>query len=642
MSVTDRTQFPAIRAISCKAGSNDGINVEDLLYRARKKPNQKTYRNRHINTVEQEPRDLEAPQHLDVKDKGGELVSVEKKAAPKKQISKRAPRKTLTLVKDIGVSSGSHEVCPSSFCVIKHDTDHSLQLRKYSDIATDPIETQALRRFRKTPRTNETRRRYSLSQLRQTVKLPTHETIDLKEFKFPQAPQTPRARRYLNWTPGSGFDGIQLSSPSVLTKRFRRRTYVSSSRSSRNRLADPPKGKAVGDGSSNAYRRERDVVKKRLFAGGSSYNTAISTRYLVGESEQPAEEVVEDEQWPPLCKTGQLEVQKGEGHALAEEVQNHQEAFIGQTLAEEPRGRSSLRECYQNNAKASCRDAEPSHTVLDVPPGSATDSHTANRTQGVAIESEPNASAISPHSAYVHLPSSALQDPSIHDTHEAIPTSTLNEIAYFPYHAYLHPPSSSLQEAATSGAKQSGIEVEIADQDTDKEAESRQNSSYESTSNEEDRESMLGDNEVLEIADQDPDKETESRQGISSEGTSDEEDCESMHEENQEPEIADQNTDSEPGSSQGGSSKRTSNEEDCETMLEKDDEMNSRHSTADEPYDEDMLDVVEERQHPAQHTPPTQSGIPKTPPRRKSSKRLRMTHGEQVHQALRYWQPRLL
>ena len=582
MSVTDRTQFPAIRAIPCKGGSSDGINVEDLLYRARKKTNQKTYRNRHINTVEQEPQNQEPPQHLDVKDKGGELVSVEKKTAPKKRVLKRAPRKTLTLVKDIGVSSASHEVCPPSFCVFKHDTDHLLQPREYSDIATDAIEIQPLRRFRKTPRANETRKRYSLSQLRRTVKLPIREHIDLKEFKFPQVPQTPRTRRYLNWTPGSGFDGIQLSSPSVLTKRFRRRTHVDCSRSSRNRLADAPKGKAVGDESSNAHRRERDV-KRRLFAGGSSHNTAISIRRPVGESGQPAEEAVEEEQWPPLCKTGQHEGQKGEGPALAEEVQNHQEAFIGQTLAEEPSMSSSIREWYHKTAKASCCDAEPSHMVLDVPPGSATDSHTANRTQGIAIESGPNVSAISPHSTYLHLPSSALQDPSVHNTHEAIPTSTLNEIGYFPYHAYLHSPSSTLQEAATPGAKQSGMEVEIADQDTDKETESRQNSS--------------------------------------SGGTSNEEDCETMLEENESLEIADENTDSEPESSQNSSSKSTSYKKDWETMLEKHDDMNRRHSTTAEASDEDMLDVVEE----PPHTPPVQPGIPKAAPRRESSKRQRVT-----------------
>ena len=124
MSVTDRTHFPAIRTISCTGGSGDGVDVEDLLYRAKRKPNQKTYRNRHVNTVEQEPRNQEAPQYLGVEGKSAELVSVKKKAALKEQISKRAPRGTLSLVKDIGVASALQEVCTPNFCIIKHDTDH--------------------------------------------------------------------------------------------------------------------------------------------------------------------------------------------------------------------------------------------------------------------------------------------------------------------------------------------------------------------------------------------------------------------------------------------------------------------------------------------------------------------------------------
>ena len=557
MSVTERTHFPAIRTVSCTGGSGDGVDVEDLLYRAKRKPNQKTYRNRHINTIEQEPRNQEALQYLDVEGKNAKLVSVKKKAAPKKQVPKRAPRGTLTLVKDIGIAPGPQEVCSPSFCIVKHDTDHLVQLQEYSDTAIDSIETQISRRFQKKSRPNETRRRYSLSQLRRTVKVPIRETIDLKEFKFPQTPQTPRSRRYLNWTPGSGFDNIQPPSPTALSKRFGRRSHVDSSRRSRIRCGDQPKTKAVGDESSNAHRRNGEVLKRRLFA--SSHDTEISTCDSVGESGKPAEEAAEDEQWQPLCKIGQQEVQEGEGPALAEELQNHQEASIGQTLAEGSSRRKSLRECCNKTAKASFRDAEPSHTVLDVHSGNATDSQTANRTRVIAIEPEPNVSAIFPYSAYLHPPSSALQDPPIHNTREAIPTSTRSGIAFFPYRAYLHPPSSTLQEAAMLGAKQIDKEVEIADQDTD--------------------------------------KETGSRQGSSSLGsTSDEEDWETMHEENEELKIAEQNAAAETESS--GSS--TSDEEDWETMLETDDDhMNSRRPTPGEPDDEDMLDGLEQ-QHPAQ------------------------------------------
>ena len=109
MSATQRTHFPVIKTTSCRE-SSDGINVEDLLYRAQRKPNQKTYRNRHKTTVEQEPRNQEAPQFLDVQGKGDKLVTVEKQAAPRKQITKRAPPKALTLVRDVG-SSALQDVC---------------------------------------------------------------------------------------------------------------------------------------------------------------------------------------------------------------------------------------------------------------------------------------------------------------------------------------------------------------------------------------------------------------------------------------------------------------------------------------------------------------------------------------------------
>ena len=385
------------------------------------------------------------------------------------------------------------------------------------------------------------------------MKLPIRETIDLKEFKFPPTPQTPRlARRYLNWTPGSGFDSIQLSSPTALNKRYGRRTHVDSysrRRRSRIRRADQPKARAVDDVSSNADRRKREVVKRRLFAGGSSHNTgAISTRDSVTESGKPAEEAVEDEQSQPLSEIGQQDVQEGEGPALAEEVQNHQEPLIRQPLAEGPSSRNSLREWHHK----SCRDAEPSH----IHTGNAT----AKRAHGTAIASEPNVSAISPYAAYLHPPSSALQDPPIHDTREDIHISTRSGIAFFPYRAYLHPPSSTLQEAAMSGT-----EVDIADQD-------------------------LG-------------EETESSQGSSSESTSDEEDRESMHQEKKEPEIADQNPTNATKSRQNSSSETTSDEEEnWETILETDDDMNNGRSTPD---DEDMLDNLEKQQHP----PPTQSGI---------------------------------
>ena len=273
-----------------------------------------------------------------------------------------------------------------SFCIIKHDTDHSIQLQERSDTAVDPIETQTSRPFQKTSKAKESRKRYPLSQLRQTVRLPTRENINLKEFKFPQAPQTPCARRYQDWTPGSAFEDTSLSSPTILTKRFRRRSHLNFSRSSRSQHADQPRTKAVGDESPSTLRREREVVKRRLFAGGSSHNTATSTRHSVEESGKPVEvataaEVVEDEQWQPLCKIGQQEVPNREGPALAEEVQNHQEALIGQTLAEKPIRKSSLREWHRKTPKPSCRDAEPSYIVLDLPPGNATDSHTANRMQ---------------------------------------------------------------------------------------------------------------------------------------------------------------------------------------------------------------------------------------------------------------------
>ncbi|KAL8796114.1 MAG: hypothetical protein Q9195_001447 [Heterodermia aff. obscurata] len=545
MSVTERIHFPAIRTTSCGASSN-AINVEDLLYRAKRKLNQKTYRNRHINAVEQGPPNREAPQGFEVQSKGGEPASVEKKAAPKKQLKER------------------------------------------SDTALDPIETQASRRSRKTPRANQTRKRYSLSELRQTVKLPTREAIDLKAFKFPQVPQTPRARRYLDWTPGSGFEGISLSSPTASTKRFRRRRLCTTfSRSSRSRHADRSEAKAVGAESSNAHRQEGEFVKRRLFAGGNPHNTAISTRHSVGDSEKPAEVATadDDEQWQPLCELGQQEVQDSEGAALAEETQNHQEALVGQALAEEPNRRRSLREWYHKTAKASCRDAEPSHTVLDVLP----DSHTANKPQGTAIESGPHDAAIFPCSAYPHSPSSALQDAPVHNTQEVIPTSTPNEIADSPDHGLLHAPSSSLHEAATSGPKQSDMDIEITDQDTDKDHKSAQGS----PSADEDWESMPEENPERETTSQNPDKETEPHEGSPLESIPDDGDWQTTLETNN------------------------------------DDDMNSKRPTAWQPDDEDMLDAVEEQQQ-QQYTPPAQP----TPAPKKSSKRQRVTTGTNFTQAV--------
>ena len=324
---------------------------------------------------------------------------------------------------------------------------------------------------------------------------------------------------------------------------------------------------------------------------------------------------------------GQRDVQGGKGPALAEEVQNQQEALIGQTLAENPSRRSSLREWYHKTAKASCRDAERSHTVFDVPPGNATDSHTANSTQAITIESGPNVAADFPYSAYLHPPSSALQDPLIHDTQEAIPTNTPNEAACFPYYSYLHPPSSALQEPAISGAKQSDMELEIPDQDsTSKEAQSSPINCSKNTSNDEAWEGIQEENQELGTADQDTNEETGCGPGGCSKGTFEEEDWQNIQEGNEELDIVEQNSNTEIESNEGDSAESPSDDENWETdMLEKDDDMNTRHSTSDEPDDEDMLDAVEEQQHLSQRLPPSQSSV--STPCPNSSKRQRTIRG---------------
>ena len=406
------------------------------------------------------------------------------------------------------------------------------------------------------------------------MKKSTCEIIDLKEFKFPQALQTPHGRRFLDWTPGSGFEDISLSSPTALTKRFRRRLHVDHPRTSGSRNVIQPRTLVVGDESWSAYRQEGEAVKRRLFAGGPSHNTATTTHRLLGESEKPAEvatagAAVEDEQWQPLCRISQQEVQYGEGPALAEEVQNHQEALIRQNLAEEPSRKISSREWYHKTTTASRRYAESSHTVSDARSCNATNSPTPNRTQGIATESERNISAILRDSAYAHPPSSALQDPPIHNTQEAIPTSPLNGIAYFPYREYLHPPSPTLNQAATPGPEPSDLGAENADRATD--------------------------------------KETNSSQSRPSKRPSHEEKYESPHEETEEPDHAGQNADPETESREGNSAENPSDQRDRETVLETDnnDMNNSRHSTAGEPDDEDMLDPVEAQQDPAQTTTTT-------------------------------------
>ncbi|KAG7004932.1 phospholipase [Physcia stellaris] len=455
----------------------DFINIEDLLCRSERKTHQKTYRNRnrHGKDAETTPQtsssppkglsngDPAPPIHVagaedqakaagtaqesrkrNGRHKNGcdidDLNSVKYKAAQQTKHPRHAPGKVINPVKSAEGSSLSRRA------------------RDHSGSNADGIESQASRRPNEVPRANEVRKRKSLSELRQTIKLPTHNGINVSDFKFPSTPtpQTPKASKFSNWTPGSGFDHIPFSFSTDLGKRHRRVRRIDSLSGSGLKLANRSRSQAVCKKISGSHPKQdidggalgildldsfRQNVTKSVHLPDEFQNLSNPpSADVVNESEEQhsRHDVCRQEQALPPISTN-------------DDRQNHQDPnLIGEALAEALNDSSSIpEEDSRNAAEASCLNVTAECTTEE------TDRHTAGCTTDVITKSTTCPSDFFSYFEYLHT-SPALQDAPTHDTSWPPQTEAPVDQVFFPYYASSSPPSSAVAEAEACETEHSG------------------------------------------------------------------------------------------------------------------------------------------------------------------------------------------
>ena len=299
------------------------------------------------------------------------------------------------------------------------------------------------------PRANEVRKRKSLSELRQTIKLPTHNGINVSDFKFPSTPtpQTPKASKFSNWTPGSGFDHIPFSFSTDLGKRHRRVRRIDSLSGSGLKLASRSRSQAVGKEISRSHRRrDKDGAAPRVIDLDSFRESVTRSVHLPDESQKlsnaPSADVVSESEEQQLRHDVCRQERALHPKSTNDDRQNHQDPnLIGEALAEALNDSSSIPEKDSRNAtEASCLNVAAECTTEE------TDRHTAGCTTDVITKSTTCPSDFFSYFEYLHT-SSALQDAPTHDTSWPPQTKAPVDQVFFPYYASSSPPSSAVAEA---------------------------------------------------------------------------------------------------------------------------------------------------------------------------------------------------
>ena len=327
-----------------------------------------------------------------------------------------------------------------------------------------------------------------MSGLRHTVQLPDRETIDVRSFRFPTTPRTPSIIRHSDWTPGSGFDGITLYTPTTLPKRSQRGKRKVSSRGSGSGLeVRPTPADADNDPCGTCPTWHHARTARRLFNAGGFDETG-------GEAPQTQDEIMrssnairaeqDDDNLEQHFSQGipHRHDENAEGATLQEYTQDRPDSHrIGRALAED------LNESRFSQKESSMTTELPSPaSVADLlpegsPPGTNEDRPHLDNGEGVVHHHGLHGLASFPYRAYLHPPSSALQDAISQPT--TMKGSNSISMSYadipFPYYAYLHPPSSGSRETAA-------YEAELSHEDSEEETEatgSCQGNAHEATWN---------------------------------------------------------------------------------------------------------------------------------------------------------------
>ena len=352
------------------------------------------------------------------------------------------------------------------------------------------------------PSANKARKRKSLSELRQTIILPAQDGINVSESKFPSTPtpQTPKASRFSDWTPGSGFDHIPFSVTTDLGKRHRRVRSIDSLSGGGLKLASRSRSQAVGKEISGSHRRrDKDGAAPRVLDLDSFRESVTKSVHFPNDSRKlanpPSADVVNEsgEQQPQhdVCPPERALHIK----STNDNRQNHQDPkLIGEALAEELNDSSSIYERDSRNAnQASCGNIAANCTTEE------TNSHPVGCTTGVITRCF---STFFSHFEYLPSSSSALQVVPAHETSGAHQTEAPVDQLTFPYCAYSNTPSSAVPEAESCETGRSDDDNSPEREDTAETNGSSQYTCESSTSDEDVRGEMLEDEERGEAEDE--------------------------------------------------------------------------------------------------------------------------------------------